>query len=167
MLISPKEVFNAEGNLQSQYDDFANRALKELHSAQCPSGCGQNCLRIHAYYTRRAEFRGEARRIRVLRLRCERCGRTHALFGLGIVPYSRFLSTECHEAARDPFWAQQPLLDFLARRRRRLAALHSLLGIALGETPPAEATRALLGRFRLTFLQLPGRAECHPLADTT
>jgi len=167
MLISEREVFNGQGDLQRQYDDFSNRELERTHEAECPYGCGRNCMRIHGYYARRVEARGEVFRVRVTRLSCDRCGRTHALFGVGIVPYSRFLSTECHEAARDPFPFGQPILDFLARRRRRLAALYALLAIRIGDTPPPDATRALLPRFRLVFLQTSKRIPCHPYTDTT
>ena len=167
MLISEREVFNGSSDLQRQYDDFANRELGRLHLCPCPYGCGLNCLRIHGYYARNVEARGEAHRVRIMRLSCDRCGRTHALFGVGVVPYSRFLSTECHEACRDPFPFQQPLLDFAARRKRALAALYAIMGIAVGATPPAEATRALLPGHRLTFLQTSRRAPCHPYTDTT
>lgn len=167
MLISGREVFNGDGDLQRQYDAFSNAELERIHAAECPYGCGRNCLRIHGYYARCVERRGEVGRVRVMRLSCSRCGRTHALFGLGIVPYSRFLSTECHEAARDPFPFQQPIIDFLARRRRLLSALYALLAIRIGGTPPAEATRALLPRHRLVYLQAAGRTPCHPYTDTT
>jgi hypothetical protein len=167
MLISEREVFNGSSDLQMQYDDFANAELQRLHLCRCPYGCGLNCLRIHGYYARFVEALGCVSRVRVMRLVCSLCGRTHALFGAGIVPYSRFLSTECHEACRDPFPFQSPILDFLARRRRALSALYSLLGIVIGETPPAQATRALLPRYRLAFLQTSRRAPCHPYTDTT
>lgn len=167
MLVSNAEVFNAEEGLQRQYDEFSDRELGRLHEARCPYGCGRNCLRIHGYYARCVEMRGRVSRVRITRLSCSRCGRTHALFGVGIVPYSRFLSTECNEAARDPFPFQSPILDFLARRRRLLSALYALVGIRVGGAEPARATRALLPGFRLVYLQAPGRRPCHPYTDTT
>ena len=167
MLISDAEVFNGNGNLQRRYDEFSNRELGRIHEARCPNGCGRNCLRIHGYYSRDVEFRGEVARVRVTRLSCDRCGRTHALFGIGIVPHSRFLSTECHEAASDPFPFQQPILDFLARRRRLLSAFYALLRIDPCRTPPAEGTRALLPTHRLVFLQASRKRSCHPYTDTT
>ena len=167
MLVSDAEVFNAEEGLQRQYDEFSNTELKRLHLCRCPYGCGLNCLRIHGYYARFVEALGCVSRVRVMRLACSLCGRTHALFGAGIVPYSRFLSTECHEACRDPFPFQSPILDFLARRRRLLSALYALVGIRVGEAEPARATRALLPGFRLVYLQAPGRRPCHPYTDTT
>ena len=167
MLVSDAEVFNAEECLQRQYDEFSDRELGRLHEARCPYGCGRNCLRIHGYYARGVERRGRVSRVRITRLSCSRCGRTHALFGAGIVPYSRFLSTECDEAARDPFPFQSPILDFLARRRRLLSALYALYAIRIGETPPRDATRALLPKLRLVYLQAARRAACHPYTDTT
>ena len=167
MLISESEVFNADGNLQGQYDAFSNAELERIHAAECPHGCGRNCLRIHGYYARNVERRGLVSRVRITRLSCARCGRTHALFGIGVVPYSRFLSTECHEAARAPFPFQQPILDFLARRKRLISALYALFAIRIGETPPRVGTRALLPKLRLVYLQASKRAPCHPYTDTT
>ena len=167
MLISERAVFNGQGTAQQQYDAFSNAELDRIHSARCPHGCGANTLRVHAYYERAIEVRGEAGRLRVTRVACSACGRTHALFGMGIVPYSRFLATECDEAARDPFPWGQPLIDFLERRRRQLGRFYEFLRIVIGRTPPADATRALIGPFRLAFLQVRGSAPCYPLADTT
>lgn len=167
MLISFSPVFNGEGSAQSQYDAFSNGELESLPSRECPICRHRNCLRIHGYYGRLVEVRGDVSRLRVTRLSCDMCGRTHALFGAGMIPYSRFLSSECDEAAREPGPFGQPILDFLARRLRLLRSLHRLLGIVVGKTPPAEAARALLRRHNLCFLQSPGRPICHPLADTT
>lgn len=55
-------------DLQRQYDDFANAELQRLHLCRCPYGCGQNCLRIHGYYARNVEARGEVHRVRIMRL---------------------------------------------------------------------------------------------------
>ena len=57
MLISGREVFNGDGDLQRQYDAFSNAELERLHAAECPYGCGRNCLRIHGYYARCVERR--------------------------------------------------------------------------------------------------------------
>ena len=62
MLISERAVFNGQGTAQQQYDAFSNAELDRIHSARCPHGCGANTLRVHAYYERAIEGRGEAGR---------------------------------------------------------------------------------------------------------
>ena len=68
MLISFRPVFNGEGSAQSQYDAFSNGELESLPSRECPICRHRNCLRIHGYYVRLVEVRGDVSRLRVMRL---------------------------------------------------------------------------------------------------
>lgn len=167
MLISEEAVFNTPGDPQALYDGFANRELTRLHGRACPCCRHRNCLAIHGYYTRRIDHMGSRSRLRVMRLACSSCGRTHALMPSGMVPYSPMTAWEANGAAEDPVGARQEALDFLARARRRLGRLYALLGIEVGRASPPEATRRLLPAYRLVYLQTSRRHPCHPLADTT
>lgn len=167
MIVQVGAVFNGCGTPQQQYDRFSNAVLAQIRLFVCPK-CGHgNSLRIHGYYKRWVEIMGEKHRVRITRLSCEHCRKTHAVFGSDIIPYSRFLSTECHRAAADPFGFTDPILRFLGKARRKLRALYAALGIAIGETPPEEASARLVRSHRIAFLQIKWASSCHPLADTT
>ena len=71
---------------QFYYDDVVNAI--PLDRLRCC--CGQSgCLIRHAYYTRRIKMKSRVIRIRILRLICKACGRTHALLLSEMVPYSQ------------------------------------------------------------------------------
>lgn len=71
---------------QSYYDDVINAI--SLEKLRCC--CGQSgCLNRHAYYARRIKMKSCVIRLRILRLICKSCGRTHAVLLSEMVPYSQ------------------------------------------------------------------------------
>ena len=72
---------------QNKYDSFL-RSIP-FHQLPCSHCAHRGCLHRHAYYTRRlyiAEIDSFVI-IRVLRVRCTRCGTTHALLPHFVIPY--------------------------------------------------------------------------------
>lgn len=71
---------------QNFYDNTVNSvALEKLHCS-----CGRSgCLVRHAYYIRKIKIKSRVIRIRILRLICKYCGRTHAVLLSEMVPYSQ------------------------------------------------------------------------------
>lgn len=73
-------------NIQKKYDDFI--CALQIHQLTC--SCQHSaCLSIHAYYFRSIKLPCGHFRIRICRVRCSFCGRTHALMPAFIVPYSQ------------------------------------------------------------------------------
>ena len=84
-------------NIQDKYDAFI-RSL-QLHQLTC--SCGHSaCLFIHAYYTRSLKVLDRSVDLRICRVRCSACGKTHALMPAFIVPYSQMALPDQVEIGR-------------------------------------------------------------------
>jgi len=90
---------------QSYYYSVVERL--QLHQVTC--SCGHSaCLHPHAYYFRTVRTSSGCFRLRVLRLKCSECGRTHAVLPSSIVPYDQFslesqiLVVRAFESGSDP-----------------------------------------------------------------
>ena len=71
---------------QSFYDSVINRI--QFHQLTCT--CGHSaCMTIHGYYHRGIKLPDGTSRLRICRVRCSECGKTHALLLSSIVPYSQ------------------------------------------------------------------------------
>ena len=83
-------IFIKKSNSFSQ--NSYNQIIKHLpfHNLRCT--CGQNGTLIkHAYYTRSIKVLGDLVDLKVLRVRCKSCKKTHSILPDWIVPYSRIL----------------------------------------------------------------------------
>lgn len=71
---------------QSFYDSVITRI--QFHQLACT--CGHSaCMTIHGYYYRSIKLPTGTLRLRICRVRCSECGKTHALLLSSIVPYSQ------------------------------------------------------------------------------
>lgn len=70
---------------QDFYDNTLN-ALP-LHMLTCTCGLS-GCLSIHGYYYRSIKSGTSSIRLRICRVRCSHCGRTHAILLSSMVPFS-------------------------------------------------------------------------------
>lgn len=78
---------------QDYYDSIINNL--PFHQLKC--SCGHSaCLTIHAYYTRSVSLPDGVRPLRICRVRCSECGRTHALLLSSLVPYDRISLLDQH-----------------------------------------------------------------------
>ena len=78
---------------QDYYDSVINSL--QFHRLKC--SCGHSaCLSIHAYYTRSIFLPDGVYSLRICRVRCSECGRTHALLLSSIVPYDRISLSDQH-----------------------------------------------------------------------
>lgn len=63
-------------------------AALPIYMLRC--SCGHaGCLVRHGYYSRRLKTLGETIILRILRVKCKECGRTHAILPEVVVPYSQ------------------------------------------------------------------------------
>ena len=83
-------IFNKKSNSFSQISYNLMIKFLPFHKLQCT--CGQNGNLIkHAYYTRSIKVLGDLVDLKVLRVRCKSCNKTHSILPDWIVPYSRIL----------------------------------------------------------------------------
>lgn len=78
---------------QSYYYSMLDRL--QFHQLSCT--CGHSaCLSVHAYYERGVLLPKGTFSLRICRVRCSECGRTHALLPSSIVPYDRISLSDQH-----------------------------------------------------------------------
>lgn len=71
---------------QDFYDGLVTRI--QFHQLSCP--CGHSaCLTVHGYYTRHVKQGDGSIPLRICRLKCSCCGKTHSLIPAFLVPYSQ------------------------------------------------------------------------------
>ncbi len=73
---------------QKSYNSFVTEL--PIHKLTC--SCGMSgCLTKHAYYNRKVKTPNGILKLRILRLICKSCRKTHAVFPICVVPYSQIL----------------------------------------------------------------------------
>ncbi len=74
---------------------FYNDIINSLPFWQLSCSCGHSgCLTIHGYYSRYVKSGTSSLCLKVCRVRCSLCGRTHALMLSSMVPYSSVTLTD-------------------------------------------------------------------------
>ena len=69
---------------------FYNDLISNIQFNQLTCTCGHSgCLHIHAYYERHLKTPSGRIKLRICRVKCECCGKTHAVLPSFIVPYSQ------------------------------------------------------------------------------
>ena len=72
----------------------------QFHQLNC--SCGHaGCLHIHGYYTRKVKATTESFRLKICRVKCSVCGKTHAILPSSIVPYSQLQLVCCCQIISD------------------------------------------------------------------
>lgn len=96
---------------QNIYDDI----LSSLQFHQLTCTCGRaGCLCVHGYYTRSFKTPDGKISLRICRLRCQECSRTHALLPSVIVPYSQISAPDQADIIRQ-FHDKEALRSLLDR----------------------------------------------------
>ncbi len=92
--------FDEENNPLSQ--DFYNTCIFNLQFHQLTCSCGHaGCLFVHGYYKRKVKTTTGSFWLKVCRVRCSECGKTHALLPSSLVPYSQIPLICCHQIISD------------------------------------------------------------------
>lgn len=78
---------------QDYYDSVINSL--QMHQIKCSCGTS-GCMNIHGYYKRGVFQPGGVILLRICRVKCSECGRTHALLLSSIVPYDRISLNDQH-----------------------------------------------------------------------
>lgn len=83
---------------QSEYDSIINSI--QLHQLSC--SCGHSgCMSIHGYYHRSVKLPDGMIRLRICRVKCSECNKTHALLLSSLVPYSQIRLSDQHQICVD------------------------------------------------------------------
>lgn len=70
--------------------NFYNDVISNLQFHRLKCSCGMaGGLSVHAYYHRNIKAAGGKLRFRICRVKCQSCGKTHALLLSSMVPYSQ------------------------------------------------------------------------------
>ena len=81
-------VFNEKFNTISQ--EIYDSIIGGINFCSVKCTCGHSgCLTKHAYYCRKVRFQSFPVTLKILRVKCSQCGRTHAVLLSCIVPYSQ------------------------------------------------------------------------------
>ena len=79
-------LYDCKSLSQQSYDDLIDNLA--IHRIQCTCQCRGSLIR-HGFYFRISKSISGRLKLRILRVKCSRCGRTHALLPVELVPYSQ------------------------------------------------------------------------------
>ena len=152
---------------QKSYDEILGGLA--FHRLVCPC-CGRaGGLTRHGRYGRGIKIKGELIKLRIVRVKCENCGKTHALLPSYIVPYTRILLEEQLEIVRQSEGERNYTAVMNANalidesnvrsviRRYRRSWKERLISFGLSIREEAEAlVKSCFRYFRRQFLQIRG-----------
>lgn len=92
MITALNEEFN--GFSQESYDSVVNNL--QLHTVKCTCG-KKGCLIRYGHYHRHVKYLSELLKLRIQRVLCTQCGKTHALMLSSLVPYSQVAKEDQQE----------------------------------------------------------------------
>ena len=82
--------------------DFYDYVIENTQIHRLTCSCGHSaCLNIHGYYVRTIKLHEGSIRLKILRVKCSHCGRTHAILLSSIVPYSQIPLSDQHKIILD------------------------------------------------------------------
>ena len=112
--------------------------------------------RIKGYYERTIIVNNNPIRIRVLRIKCEDCGRTHAVFFLDFVPYYQLSSIDSNIIYKSNFKGtiyDPDLIKNLKKRYMIFIKRIAMFGISIKETILSITTKYIEARMN-SYLQI-------------
>ena len=87
-------LYDCKSLSQESYNDLIDRLA--IYRIQCSCQCRGSLIR-HGFYSRTLKCLAGTFELRILRVKCTRCGKTHALLPAELVPYSQ-VSLSCQIA---------------------------------------------------------------------
>ena len=147
--------------------DYYNSILNSLQFHRLTCSCGRSaCLSIHGYYTRGVLLPDGVRPLRICRVRCSECGKTHALLLSSLVPYDRISLTDQHAVVcayedgsdRNAVCDENPSIDenhvkSIIRRYTRFW-LQKLLSESIRLTEISTLIRGCFSFYSMQFMQI-------------
>lgn len=147
--------------------DFYDKTIYNLPFHQLVCTCGHSgCLSIHGYYKRSVKCGASCLRLRICRVICHECGRTHALLLSSLVPYSQIPTKDqidiiCHSGSDGDLSSvmdKTPSIDEncvrSVIRRFRLHWKQRLLSESIAPIPDTGFIKRCFSAFRRQFMQI-------------
>lgn len=151
--------------------DFYDKTINNLQFHRLVCTCGHSgCLTIHGYYDRSVKSGDSRLLLRICRVICRECGRTHALMLSSLVPYSQIPTKEQMQIIRhsesdgdfSPVMDNTPSIDESCVRsvirRFKQHWKQRLLSEALIPIPDIRFISRCFSAFRRQFMQV----KCTP-----
>ena len=148
---------------QHFYDSVVNSL--QLHQLTCT--CGHSAsLSIHAYYTRGVFLPEGTESLRICRVKCSECGKTHAILLSSLVPYDRISLADQHRIIlacgngtdRNAVCEENPGVDDntvkAVIRRYRLFWLQRLLAEAVSLASLPAVVISCVSLYSIQFMQI-------------
>ena len=139
MIFYPKRIFNSkylqsdyaltQENAEKEAQDEYDKAIKHTNFdfIYCPDCKHLVKTEIKGYYYRYIFFGYQRVRIKILRIKCTECGKTHAVFFLDFVPWYGLISYQCQSLIKNNYDDEYIQEDVLQRLRKRCEKFKKLI----------------------------------------
>lgn len=170
MIIVLKEIFkrlSKENKNNDEYQSNVQRVYNEeidktnYNHVKCDKCQQVGNFIIHSYYTRSIRFGGITMKIRLIRVICKGCKRTHAIMFSDFIPYSRINTEEGHKILKststdqiDPNISYETIINVIHRYRCRYKELFLIYNLSFIKHSIIDITRKLIDEVKLTYLQI-------------
>ena len=142
MIMVMMKIFNREYSynekdkvevLQKEAQKLYDEATLNLdfNDVKCPRCHATGDYKVHGYYTRSLYYNYRRISVRILRVICNACKRTHAILFLDFVPWYRLISYHCKSLQEKNFIDDVIEDEILHRLKRRYLFFQNLCQIGL------------------------------------
>lgn len=139
--------------VNSIYQD--NIDNKDLNNCRCSKCFSVGDYEIKGYYYRNIVLCFTKVRIRITRVECQSCNRTHALFFEDFIPYFSLTTFNCLEVYLNSFCSLYYDYDLLLRLKDRFFTfINFLKSIKKSILNISECNNKTIGSFRKSYLQI-------------
>lgn len=92
IILTLKKKINAfsKYSVKSSFQRAYYNLIMSIDFSNVVCSCSSNSWNVHGYYDRSISFCGEKIKIRILRVKCNHCGKTHSILVEDMIPYSSF-----------------------------------------------------------------------------
>lgn len=112
MIILKDTKLNFKKNIQFQY----NKMISTIDFSQIYCSCNHHDWKQHCRYNRYVDFFGFKIKIKILRIRCNHCGKTHAVLFECIIPFSSINQTEALLVLNKSLYVDMSYFAFLKKK---------------------------------------------------
>ena len=127
MIILRHTKINFKKNIQNQY----NYTVSHLNFSDITCSCNHHDWAFHCRYKRYVDFFGVKFKIKIQRIRCLHCGKTHAILFEDIIPFSCVNQKEVISFLHGFVDADQRSLSFFLKSKFTLELLHDYCSLCL------------------------------------
>ena len=112
MIILKDTKLNFKKNIQNQY----NKLISNIDFSKICCSCDHHVWKQHCRYKRYVDFFGVKIKILIVRIRCEHCGKTHAVLFQNMIPFSSINQNEAISIINHSLYVETSYLAFLIRK---------------------------------------------------